>query len=341
MDNELLLIDRIGVIRSAVGKYGEENFYLSFSGGKDSTVLHYLLDEALPGNRIPRVFIDTGIEYLAIRKFVMGLAEKDDRFAVIKPTVPIKKMLDEEGYPFKSKEFSRRVYDYKSLAETVDRFKDMPTDEMKEFMQSHREFERSLLGKGIFLIYYLHDLRAKRDKDGYLIGYEEATKFACPKKLRFIFDKGYGLKINSQCCQRLKKDPVHRWQKENGRTIAMTGMRREEGGQRANIKGCILTDKNGNVTKFHPLLVVSDEWEEWYIKERGIELCELYREPFNFKRTGCKGCPFALDLQEQLTIMQEYLPGERAQCEAIWKPVYDEYRRLGYRLNKEEQMKLF
>lgn len=39
--------------------------------------------------------------------------------------------------------------------------------------------------------------------------------------------------------------------------------------------------------------------------------------------------------------MEKYLPGERAQCEAIWKPVYDEYRRLGYRLNREEQMKLF
>lgn len=26
--------------------------------------------------------------------------------------------------------------------------------------------------------------------------------------------------------------------------------------------------------------------------------------------------------------------------EAIWKPVYDEYRRIGYRLDKEEQMRI-
>ena len=66
MDNELLLIDRLGVIRDTINSYGEENFYLSFSGGKDSTVLHHLLDMALPGNKIPRVFINTGIEYVDI-----------------------------------------------------------------------------------------------------------------------------------------------------------------------------------------------------------------------------------------------------------------------------------
>lgn len=88
--------------------------------------------------------------------------------------------------------------------------------------------------------------------------------------------------------------------------------------------------------------VVDDEWENWFIereRER-IELCELYYPPFNFKRTGCKGCPFALDLQEQLSIMEVYMPSERKQCEIIWKPVYEEYRRLGYRLDKEEQLKL-
>lgn len=298
MDNELLLIDRIGVIRSVVQKHGEANFYLSFSGGKDSTILHYLLDEALPGNQIPRVFIDTGIEYLAIRKFVMGLAEKDDRFAIIKPTKSIKQVLETYGYPFKSKQHSHNlmVYQHSGIGQSVKRY------------------------LGII---------------------ESNTLFRCPKQLEYQFSEDFKLKISDQCCLRLKKTPVHQWEDENGRPIAITGMRRSEGGERASIKGCILTDKAGNLKRFHPLLVVSDGWEEWYIKERGIELCELYHEPFNFKRTGCKGCPFSLDLQEQLSVMEKYLPGERAQCEAIWKPVYDEYRRLGYRLNKDEQMKLF
>lgn len=101
--NEFILEDRLNVIRDTISKYGEENFYLSFSGGKDSTVVHHLLDMALP-NKIPRVFSNTGIEYNSVVKFVNEI--KDDRFEIIYPKKNIKKMLDEVGYPFKSKEHS-------------------------------------------------------------------------------------------------------------------------------------------------------------------------------------------------------------------------------------------
>lgn len=87
------------------------------------------------------------------------------------------------------------------------------------------------------------------------------------------------------------------------------------GGKRASIKGCILTDKQGNLKRFHPLIKVDNEWEEWFIKEHNIQLCELYYPPFNFKRTGCRGCPFSLDLQEQLETMDHYLPNEKKQRE--------------------------
>ncbi|RHT96951.1 hypothetical protein [[Eubacterium] hominis] len=80
---------------------------------------------------------------------------------------------------------------------------------------------------------------------------------------------------------------------------------------------------------------------DWYIKQRDIELCKLYYPPFNFKRTGCKGCPFALDLKQQLDVMKKYLNAEYKQCEYIWNPVYTEYRKLNYRLDKNEQEKLF
>lgn len=117
-------------------------------------------------------------------------------------------------------------------------------------------------------------------------------------------------------------------------------MRAEEGGLRKQIKGCILTDDRGHLKKFHPLLVVSEEFEEWFIERQSIKLCKLYYPPFNFKRTGCKGCPLSLELQNQLEVMSYLLPNERKQCELIWKPIYDEYRRIGYRLKKIEQIKI-
>ena len=113
MDYELTLIDRLGLIKSVNEKYDlEHNAYLSFSGGKDSTILHYLLDMALPNNRIPRVFIDTGIEYQMIRDFVLTMAKNDDRFVIIKPSKPIKQTLEQVGYPFKSKQHSHNVAFY-------------------------------------------------------------------------------------------------------------------------------------------------------------------------------------------------------------------------------------
>lgn len=299
-DFELNLFDRIEIIKLLNKKVDlEKNAYISFSGGKDSTILHYLIDLALPNNRIPRVFINTGIEYNYIVEFVNELASKDDRFVILKPTQAIKPMLEKVGYPFKSKEHSN------------------------------------------YLSVYQHCGLESKTADRYLNPSEKRKKYGYPAFLKYQFTKEFKLKISNLCCYKLKKEPIKKWQKQNNRLITLTGMRKDEKGTRANIQGCIITDKANKIVKFHPLLVVNDDFENWFIEKNNIKLCKLYYEPFNFKRTGCKGCPFALDLQEQLTIMNTYLPNERKQCEMIWEPVYKEYRRLGYRLSKKEQCKLF
>lgn len=291
--NEFILEDRLNVIRDTISKYGEENFYLSFSGGKDSTVVHHLLDMALP-NKIPRVFSNTGIEYNSVVKFVNEI--KDDRFEIIYPKKNIKKMLDEVGYPFKSKEHSCKL----------------------------GLWQRGSRSKSVLK---------------YKNGDNISTQYACPKQLLYQFEEGLDFKVSEFCCKELKKKPFKRYQKESGRNIVMTGMMAEEGGERGNLN-CIVT-REGKIAKFHPLAKVTHDWEDWFIKEHNIRLCELYYEPYNFKRTGCKGCPFSLYLSQQLEIMELYFPNERKQCEYIWKPVYDEYRRIGFRLGNEEKIRLF
>ena len=256
--------------------------------------MHYLLDLALPNNKIPRVFINTGIEYLEIVKFVKGLAANDDRFVLISPTKNIKNILEEYGYPFKSKEHSQRIY----------------------------EFNRN--SKAPFLKRYITGI----DKNG------NSTIFKCPKKLLYQFEERGKYKYSHMCCFKLKKEPAIKWQKENNKSIVITGMKRVEGGNRVNIN-CIVTSKSNKLKKFHPLTVVTDEWEDWFIETHNIKLCKLYYPPFNFKRTGCKGCPFAPDLQHILDIMERLLPAEKAQCEKLWAPVYEEYRCIGYRLRKK------
>ena len=48
----------------------EGQVYVSFSGGKDSTVLLDLVRKIYPD--VPAVFADTGLEYPEIREFVKG-----------------------------------------------------------------------------------------------------------------------------------------------------------------------------------------------------------------------------------------------------------------------------
>ena len=112
-EEEFLLADRIQKIKSINEQYDLlNNGYISYSGGKDSNVLSALIDVALPQNEIPRVYSDTGIELEAVKNFVYKKTETDNRIVIIHPNKPITTMLQEEGYPFKSKAHSRLVADY-------------------------------------------------------------------------------------------------------------------------------------------------------------------------------------------------------------------------------------
>lgn len=293
-ENEFILQDRIAKIQSVINEYGEEKFSISFSGGKDSCVLSKLVDISVPGNTIPRIYADTGIELKMVRDHVIEMSKGDPRVFMIKPTVPIKQMLEQEGYPFKSKRHARTVALYQ-----------------KGGLEKHKSV-RAYLG-----------MEADRDW---------APMNKCPKILRYQFTGECNLPISDKCCVNLKEKPLDKWKKEHGRPYSIIGVMRDEGGRRVNA-GCMSFNR-GKLTAFQPLVAVTKEWEDWFIEEYHVKIPALYYPPYNFERTGCKGCPFAMHLQNELDTLEKFFPAERKQCEAIWKPVYDEYRRLGYRLKR-------
>lgn len=104
---EFTLNDRITKIQAINEQWDlENNCYVSDSGGKDSRVNSELLDIAIPGNKIPRVYFNTGIEYKEMLEFMKEKQKKDSRIIIINSGVNIKKMLNDNGYPFKSKQHS-------------------------------------------------------------------------------------------------------------------------------------------------------------------------------------------------------------------------------------------
>lgn len=79
--------------------------YVSFSGGKDSTVLLHLVRSLYP--EVPAVFIDTGLEYPEVRQFVKSF----DNITILRPAMSFNKVIEEYGYPVISKEVAQFIED--------------------------------------------------------------------------------------------------------------------------------------------------------------------------------------------------------------------------------------
>lgn len=81
----------------------EGNVYVSFSGGKDSTVLLHIVRNILP--RVEAVFCDTGLEFPEVKEFVRSF----ENVTIIRPKKTFRQVIDEYGYPVISKEVSDAV----------------------------------------------------------------------------------------------------------------------------------------------------------------------------------------------------------------------------------------
>ena len=90
-------------IREWVEHFGGD-VYVSFSGGKDSTVLLDLVRSEYPD--IPAVFSDTGLEFPEIRGFVKTVPD----VTWLKPDMTFREVIEKHGYPVISKEQSDWIY---------------------------------------------------------------------------------------------------------------------------------------------------------------------------------------------------------------------------------------
>lgn len=77
--------------------------YLSFSGGKDSTVLKHIIDSMY--SDVPSVFVNTGLEYPEIQKFAMA----QENVIAIRPEMRFDQVIKQYGYPVISKEIAKNV----------------------------------------------------------------------------------------------------------------------------------------------------------------------------------------------------------------------------------------
>ena len=76
--------------------------YVSFSGGKDSTVLAHLVHDIYPD--VPLVFSNTGLEYPEIQLFARKMGA-----IFVRPRMPFNDVISKYGYPIISKEVAEAI----------------------------------------------------------------------------------------------------------------------------------------------------------------------------------------------------------------------------------------
>lgn len=120
-NNELIMLQALPLeikiaktelrIKEFVEQFGLDKVYLSFSGGKDSTVLAHICRNLYPN--IKMVFSNTGQEYPETISFVMKMKKQGWDIDIVRPKFKFKEVLEKYGYPVVSKEQSQYINDVK------------------------------------------------------------------------------------------------------------------------------------------------------------------------------------------------------------------------------------
>lgn len=155
-------------IREWVGYYGVGGVHVSFSGGKDSTVLLHIVRSIYPD--VEAVFVDTGLEYPEVRAHVKTF----DNVKIIRPKMRFDEVIRKYGYPFISKEVAQAIHEgRRSLALGTDSVKLKkiqgrmpPMDNGERSMFNHEKYE-PLLHTDFLVSHYCCKVMKKAPMDTY------------------------------------------------------------------------------------------------------------------------------------------------------------------------------
>ena len=87
--------------------------YVSFSGGKDSTVLLHLVRQLYP--EVPAVYCDTGLEYPEVREHAFSTPN----VIVLHPKMDFRSVIKKYGYPVYSKEVSQKIWEARRYPNSI------------------------------------------------------------------------------------------------------------------------------------------------------------------------------------------------------------------------------
>ena len=129
-------------IREWIREYGEDGVYISFSGGKDSTVLLDIVRNGMGLKNIPAVFVNTGLEYPEIVNFIKTF----DNVEIIRPEMNFKQVIKKYGYPIFSKEVAESANGAKRYLQVLMKNKELSSEDQEK--PPYRYFYDKVCGQG-------------------------------------------------------------------------------------------------------------------------------------------------------------------------------------------------
>lgn len=227
-------------IKGWINEYGEDCVYVSFSGGKDSTVLVDIITK-MGYENIPLVFADTGLEYPEIREFVKTYGE---RVIWLKPKMNFRQVIEKYGYPIISKDISKRIYEWNNA---LKRGKDV----------TKTEAYKELMGKSSFT-----------DGSG-------KTRTSLYNKEKWLFLTKAPFQISHKCCDIMKKNCF----KTMSDKFPITAQMADESLRRKTnwlLYGCNAFDAKNPIS--NPMMFWTEQDVLEYIKTYELPICSVYGE---------------------------------------------------------------
>lgn len=265
------------------------NVYISFSGGKDSTVLLHIARQIFPN--IPACFSNTGLEYPEIQKFVRTF----DNVDIITPETNFGKVISEFGYPLISKEVAEAIYYSRRIKpkdSTAHHTKHNASNYWNYCPQSEHK-RNELCGKCIDEKSNLINTSHARNRRTVLSGNWKTTdEDGIIKKSQFNKEKWLPLArdlpvlISHRCCMKMKKSPMHKYQTLMGYKPILATLA-EEG--RARKQAWIRHGCNAFVGK-NPTSQPMSFWTEQdvlaYIVKYNISIASVYGDIVSVSESG-------------------------------------------------------
>lgn len=266
----------------------------ALSGGSDSDVMADIIWQCDKDGKVEYVWFDTGLEYQATKNHLNLLREKYNiEIKPYKAIVPIPTSCKKYGQPFVSK----------NASEMIDRlqchgfqWEDEPLDILLQRYCEWNTKKQDWVGCKGALMWWCN----ANESVQFNIAYNKYLK-------EFMIQNPPKFKISSKCCKYAKKDVLHKLVANEGYDLNVFGVRRAEGGIRQTAyKSCF--DENGEgYDNYRPLFWYTNSDKEDYENHYGIVHSKCYTE-YGLERTGCAGCPFGRDFEQELEVIEKYEP---------------------------------